>query len=245
MVIVRLIGGLCNQLFQYAAALQIAYSNDVPLKLDVSAFKSYDLHGYSLKHFNITEEFTSSQEVDRFKRATPTKLLVRLLQRLGPYNRRSWIRERHFHFDPAILNVSGDVYLEGYWQSEQYFKEIEPLLRQEFTVKTSPDAKNAEMAEQIQSVPSVSVHVRRGDYASNPITQGVLGLCPLEYYYEAVRILSETLPELHLFVFSDDPQWADQNLEFDYPTTFVAHNNADKNFEDLRLMSLCRHHIIA
>ena len=91
----------------------------------------------------------------------------------------------------------------------------------------------------------MSIHVRRGDYVSDAITQEIHGLSPLEYYAAAIQHIAHVAVQPHFFVFSDDPSWVRQNLHIDYPTTYVEHNTADRNYEDLRLMSLCRHHIIA
>jgi hypothetical protein len=87
--------------------------------------------------------------------------------------------------------------------------------------------------------------VRRGDYVQNPVTNARHGLCPLEYYHTAVRTLAAQVPDPQFFVFSDDPDWTQQNLKLPYPTTYVTCNGLERDYEDLRLMSHCRHHIIA
>ena len=92
---------------------------------------------------------------------------------------------------------------------------------------------------------SVSLHIRRGDYASNPVTQSFHGTLQMGYYTRAMRHLAERIEDPHLYVFSDDPEWARGNLQSEYPTEFVIHNDVDRNYEDLRLMSSCKHHIIA
>ena len=89
------------------------------------------------------------------------------------------------------------------------------------------------------------MHIRRGDYVSNPTTNKLHGTCSLEYYHNAVDIIAAKVSNPHFFIFSDDHEWARNNFKIDYPLTFVAHNNAGKNYEDMRLMSLCKHHIIA
>ena len=246
MVFVRLSGGLGNQLFQYAAARRVAHINNAPLKLDVSGFESYKLHTYSLKHFTIQEGFASSEEIARFNSAGLANHISLWVQKLRPYYRRARVVERYFHFDANILKISSkNVYLDGYWQSERYFKDIELLLRRELTVKPAPDAVNVAMSERIRGVRSVSLHIRRRDYISNPITQQVHGACSLDYYAAAIAQLNDRVENPHFFVFSDHPQWARASLKLQHPTTFVTHNGPDRNYEDLRLMSLCQHHIIA
>jgi len=245
MVVVRLFGGLGNQLFQYATARRVAHINNMPLKLDVSGFESYKLHRYSLKHFNIREEFASPEEIARFNDRGLGFHLSLWVQNLLPYYRRRRVVERHFNFDANILKISKNVYLNGYWQSEKYFKDIETLLRQELTLKPAPDSANVAMGEWIRGVRAVSLHIRRRDYVSDPATQQIHGTCSLDYYAAAIAKLSEWVEDPYFFVFSDDPQWAQENLKLEHPTTFVTHNGPDKNYEDLRLISLCQHHIIA
>ncbi|MDA2909707.1 alpha-1,2-fucosyltransferase [Nitrospiraceae bacterium AH_259_D15_M11_P09] len=245
MVIVRLIGGLGNQLFQYATARRVAHINNAVLKLDISAFESYKLHAYSLKYFNIREELACPEEVAHFKGVGLPGRIFRLAQSRLPYYRRSWVVERQMNFDPNILKLSGNVYLDGYWQCEKYFKDIEPSVRQELTVKPSLDERSEAIAEKICRTQSVSLHIRRRDYASDANTKEVHGTCSLEYYYTAIGRLEKAGIEPEVFIFSDDSLWARTNLKLKYPATFVTHNGAEKNYEDLRLMSLCSHHIIA
>lgn len=246
MVIVRLIGGLGNQLFQYAAGRRIAYFHDVPLKFDISWFERVKSRKYSLSHFNIIEDIASSDDITRLKGKTGIgKFISRFFEVGRPYYERSAVREQFLHFDPNILKVSGNVYLNGYWGSEKYFKDIEDILRRELTVKTEPSAINIAMAERISQVLAVSMHIRRGDFVSNPITHQFHGLCSLDYYNMAIDRIAQMVEKPYFFIFSDDPQWVQENLNPKYPVTFVTHNSAEKDYEDLRLMSMCKHHIIA
>ena len=246
MVIVKLIGGLGNQLFQYAAARRVAYINNVPLRLDTSRFERYPLRKYSLNHFNIAADMASSDEIALLKGGRNIKgILGRYAERLKPYHKRRVVRERSLNFDPNILKVSGDVYLEGYWGSEKYFKDIETTIREELKIRTEPSAVNTAMAERISQVPAVSMHIRRADFISNPRTHRFHGVCSLDYYNTAVDKIAQMVEKPHFFVFSDDPQWGQENLKLEYPITFVTHNSADQDYEDLRLMSLCRYHITA
>lgn len=243
MIIVKLIGGLGNQLFQYAAARRLAQARSVPLKLDISGFGEYKLHKYSLAHFNIAEDFADEA-------CRPPKGLLRKAADLaggypgaGGFTR--LFKEKSLRFDPALLEAPGNVYLDGYWQSEKYFKDAEALLRGELTFREGPDKANAPLAAEIAGCAAASLHVRRGDYAANPVTTGIHGLVGMDYYERAMRLLSAKVPGVRFFAFTDDPEWTAKNLSADYPVTLVGHNNADKNYEDLRLMSLCGHNIIA
>ncbi len=246
MVVVKLMGGLGNQLFQYAAARRVALVNNASLKLDISKFKNDKLRTYRLKHFNIKAEIADLADIMQAKGgAGISGQINRRLAKLKPYHRRLWIKERHLHFDPNILKLSSPVYLEGYWMSEKYFKDIEDTLRQEFTVKSKPSLINEQMAQDIHRTNSVSLHIRRGDKASNPVTSQLHGVCPPEYYQAAVEKIAGIVENPYLFIFSDDPRWTQENLRLEYQTTYVTHNGADQDFEDLCLMSQCKHHIVA
>ncbi len=252
MVIVRLIGGLGNQMFQYAAGRSLALRHGVALKLDISGFADYPLRRYSLGCFNIVEEFASPEEIARVK-SPPRRRLVRLIRRAWrkvagppPYYRQPVFQESMLRpFDPNIWRTPRDVYLDGYWQSEKYFKDIEHIIRSEFTFRPEQDLQSRDIAAMIAETNSVSIHVRRGDYVSNPLTNRVHGVCGLDYYAACVRFMADRVGKPHFFVFSDEPEWAAENLRFAYPMTFVTHNRDGREYEDLRLMSLCRHHIIA
>jgi len=244
MIIVRIIGGLGNQLFQYAAARRIAYFHSVELALDISEFQHLEDRNYCLHHFNIIERIATHEEVEAGLGKYPK--VIRSIAFLWLSNsKRRLIKEKHFHFDPAILQAPDNVYLDGYWQSEKYFKDIEGIIRKEYTVKSLPDKINQAMAEKISLTNSVSIHIRRGDYVTKDKTNQFHGTCTLEYYDTAVNELARVIKDPTFFVFSDDIEWAREYLKLPYPVIFVGHNSPEKGFEDLRLMSLCNHHIIA
>lgn len=245
-VIVSLRGGLGNQMFQYAAGRGVAYRNQTQLKLDVSALERDAARSYRLHHFNIAESFATRAEIPCCAKRNLWGHISRRVERcLLPAYKRSVFAERFFLFDPDILRVRGRVCLVGYWQSEKYFKDIEQTIRQDFTFRRAPDSENQKLARMIANTNSVSLHVRRGDYVSNPRFSRRYCACSLEYYRIAAAEVAEKVNDPHLFVFSDDTDWARANLRLQHPATFVAHNGADKDYEDLRLMSLCRHHIMA
>jgi hypothetical protein len=248
MIIVRLIGGLGNQMFQYAVARHLAEIHKVVLKMDISGFKTYKKRKYSLWPFNIQENFASPEEVAALggQRRGIVERVVRRVLRKPVKSTPTYIREKRlFYFDADILKLPDGVYLHGSWQNERYFADIAGIIRQEFTVRTPPAGKDKELAEQIASCQSVSLSIRRGDYASKRHTKRVHGTCGLDYYYRCVEHLTQTVKNPHFFIFGDEPQWARDNLKLPYPTTFVDHNAEDKNYEDLRLLSRCKHNIIA
>jgi len=226
MIITKLIGGLGNQLFQYAVARRLAYVNHDRLKLDLTGFRDYPLRDYSLNSLRIIAEIAGDEEILNFK------------------NNNRVVKEKYFQFDPDILSLETDVYLEGYWQSPKYFVEIEGIIRREFQPKRAPEGKNAVLSRKISDRNAVAVHIRRGDYAQNPVTNQYHGVCSLDYYYRAAALVAGRVADPHFFIFSDDGEWPLRNLKLNYPTTFII-DNFDNPGEDLRLISLCRHHIIA
>lgn len=248
MIIVQLMGGLGNQLFQYAIARRLAFETGQPFKLDLTGYDTDHLRAYSLAPFNVRHDVATLEEIGRVKPLTPDpagRLSPARFLRTLKYSR-TWIRERTpYVYDRRVLRARGDVYLEGYWANEKYFKNIETVIREEFTVTAEPTGDDLAAARAIQRVAAVGLHVRRGDYAQDSVTRSFHGLASVDYYREAVARLTATVRDPHFFVFSDDADWVRQHLRLDYPTTYVTHNTADRGHEDLRLMALCRHHIIA
>jgi glycosyl transferase family 11 len=238
MVTVKLHDGLGNQMFQYAMGRALAQRRGTSLALDVSSFYPGAFRQYSLGVFNIAERLTSGGLMGFGRLRT-------LCSRVWLPGLPHVLIERGFGFDPSALDAPGNVYLIGYWLSEKYFKEIEETIRREFSFKAQPDEWNAEMARCIRGVNAVAVHVRRSDYVTDPVNNQMLGTCPPEYYREGARLIGSRVPGPHFFVFSDEPEWARANLELGGPTTFVDGNRLEKGYEDLRLLTLCRHHLIA
>jgi len=252
-VIVHLVGGLGNQLFQYACGRSVALrwekerGRKVVFKLDLSAFQThYTLHKYSLHHLCIKENIASQKEIAELR---PVGKLGHLRALVDPWIKKRFektrFQEKGLTFDRSIFEKKPPLYLEGYWQTEKYFNEIASVLREEFKVKTEPSSRNREWADRIAGCESVSLHVRRADYVSNNQTQSLHGTCDMGYYREAVAQMAKSVRNPHIFVFADDPVWAAEHVRFDFPTFYVADNNAETNYEDFRLMSLCSHNIIA
>lgn len=249
MVIVQLKGGLGNQLFQYAVGRRIAYERGTELKLDASSYRRHHQRAYRLSHFCVLERQASRWEVARCGQLRVNRLLKRayaLAVRLAPPYTCSIIDEcDSASLERTLADAPGDVYLTGYWQGEQFFRPIESMVRHELTVKTPPAPTNAALAQEMARLESVSLHVRRGDYVSVPKTFARHGVCSLAYYQAAISKLVETVKQPHFYLFSDDLDWARDNLKLRHPVTYVSWNGADKDYEDLRLMTCCRHHIIA
>ena len=249
MIISKIIGGLGNQMFQYATGRAVSSRLSTPLHLDVSGFTGYKLHqGFELTRvFACDPELATAAEVRNLLGWRASAFAQRIL----PHIDARWIRrgnlviEPHHHYWPEINTIRDNVYLSGYWQSERYFRDISETIRADFTFRQPLSEFNAELADEILHRNAVSVHVRRGDYVTDPKTNAVLGVCSLDYYRAAISHMSEHLESPEFFVFSDDISWVKENLQFGFPYTFVDHNRGQESYNDMRLMSLCSHHIIA
>jgi hypothetical protein len=243
-IITRLSGGLGNQMFQYAAGMRLATVRRTQLKLDLTLL---DARGgsatprvYELDRFSLSAQRATSQETEALLAKRP--IAARISSRL---DRRAAARERHFHYDPAVARLPDTTCLEGYWQSERYFADVAERMRREFAFRSAPSGRNAEVAREIAARKAVSLHVRRGDYASDPRTRDFHGLCPLDYYDRAVAYVSERVRDPFFVLFSDDPQWTRTHLALGSEAIVIDHNGPQDGAEDLRLMSLCHHHVIA
>lgn len=253
MIIVKLAGGLGNQMFQYAAARRLALANGDDLKLDTGWFRNAAAadtpRTYELGVFNLPQVFAARAEARRLRGMDISgfpRVAKRFLAWAGYHGGRNYFREKHFRFDPEVMTLRGDVYLDGYWQSERYFSDVAETIKGDFSIATPPDEANMRLLDEIQGCHApVAMHVRRGDYVANKNAAAVHGVAPLSYYAAAMTALAKRVAAPRFFVFSDDPDWTRKNLISDMPMTFVTHNDPIKGYEDLRLMSACSHHIIA
>lgn len=249
MIVVNLIGGLGNQMFQYAAGRALSLRLSDLFRLDVSGFDGYRLHhGFELTRvFSCTPEIATGEEIRQLLGWRALRIARRVLMRpsLSMLHGASLVVEPNFHYWPGIKQVSHSAYLVGYWQSEKYFIDAAETIRADFTFRHPLSGKNSQLANKIGQTMAVSLHVRRGDYASNPATKATHGLCSLEYYRAAILHIAERLEQPEFFIFSDDIAWVKENLKIDFPCWYVDHNQGAESYNDMRLMSLCKHHIIA
>lgn len=231
-----LAGGLGNQMFQYAAGRALSLRRACPLQLDVSLLarpSHVTSRPYQLDGFILDAELVSSYRHAGIER-------LRALMGLAPP---VW-RHTAFRFDPTVLDLPGYVRLLGFWQSEKYFEDCADVIRGDFAFREPPRGENAAVADEISASNAVSVHVRRGDYVSNPDVNRYHGTLPLEYYRAAAERVRRSEPDATFFVFSDDPTWCRTHLQLDAPVRLIDHNQ-QRPVADLQLMSQCRHHIIA
>jgi hypothetical protein len=241
-------------MFQYALGRHLAQRNSSLLKLDISSYELDKSRRYGLFCFNILEHFASVEEINLIKgnNARFSRFSSKIRQKFSfinpPKSDSLWkinCKESRLSFDPAVLKLKGNIYLEGYWQSDKYFSDIRDILLNEFYVKDKINVVKKELEEKICNTNSVSLHLRRGDYVSNHITNLYHGLCSLDYYKKAVDQIVQKISNVHFYIFSDEPVWVKENFKLDYPVTIIDNNSVSSDYEDLRLMSLCHHNIIA
>jgi hypothetical protein len=249
MLIINTVGGLGNQMFQFAIGRSLSLKYRIPFSLDVSGFLRHNIHqGFELERlFNAPVSLASQEDLRKTLGWQSYLLAFRFLAR--PQASFLWgnrlIIEPHFDYFDGVERVPSSCYLKGYWQSERYFSDVADAIRADFTFRLPLSDENRRIAETMGAVNAVSLHVRRGDYLSNPHTLSVHGVCSLEYYVRAIHHIVEQVPDPVFFVFSDDLDWVKDALRIEHPCHYVDHNRGSESYNDMRLMSLCRHHIIA
>jgi len=250
MILVKLRGGLSNQMFQYAAARRLAAVHSTSVRIDTSWYDNIPagatLRTYELHHLQITGERASRWETigtDGVRSTRVPDLPIALYRRLRPRYR--FVAERYFHFDPSVLALPDNACLFGYWVSERYFVDAAEIIRREFRFRNPPSLENQKWMARMAEAQSVAIHLRRGDYAADPAVTASHGLCGVDYYRRCVELVRQHVVEPYFFVFSDDLNWARENLGLGTDAEYVDHNQGAPSHEDLRLMSCARHNIIA
>ena len=252
-------GGLGNQMFQYALGRHLSIKNNQQLKLDCSRYPpvmpdlNIDLRNFNLNNFNISAAKASEKEIKKYhKYHQPNGWINRTLSKINKirffkktYYERPFVLEPIDNcqiFDLNILNYRyKDAYFRGFWQSENYFKDIREVLLQDFTVKTDPNEYRSALLKEIEKNNSISLHFRRGD-VTNPESR--VGALSFDYYYKAIKFLTDKIKNPNFYIFSDDIAWVKKNFKIDFPSVFIQ-NTFGEDYEDMRLMSRCKHHIIA
>ena len=249
MIVVKLMGGLGNQLFQFAAAKNLAIKNKVQLAVDVSEYsdkqvkENYTQRSFDLALFNIDAVVLKPGAFDFFfdvPKNELDKLWNKLKKRWSGY---TFYWDYNLVFQPHFFDNKDNTYLDGYFQSEKYFKEIRTLLLKEFTSNISVDRY---LIDQIQRGESVAIHFRRGDYEKSSQTTRNHGTCSIDYYKKAIEKAGLLINKPEFFIFSDNIPWVKEQLS-DLPFTFyfVEHKGERAHIYDFEVMRRCKHQIIA
>ena len=248
MIIINLKGGLGNQMFQYACGRVLALKNRDILKLDATGYGEKNgidtMRRYSLGPFNIKAGIATREEIWRLKYPHG------IISKGWRFFKFKLLRQFNAGFYPRILQKKGDIYLDGFWQTYRYMDGFEDEIRKDFTLKEPLSTTTATIAEEIKNSdkPTVSLHVRRGDYVSSARENAYHGTYGNDYYSRALTAMKEELAgrnisAFRVFVFSDGMDWVKKNIDIPYPTTYIPDDIPD--YEQLILMSTCDHHIIA
>jgi len=243
MIVARITGGLGNQMFQYAIAKALAKNSNDTFKLDLSFYPKQNLRKYELNQFNIEESIATEQECVEFR--GKEGFVLKIKRKLGlpvkrPY---SYYKEKQISvFDNNISNKKGNIYLDGCWQNEKYFKSIRNEILKDFTLKGDISSEAKKYLEDIKRSQSVSLHVRRGDYVQNTHTNSVHGTCSEAYYQKAIKHIEKNIDNPNFYIFSDDIAWCKENFDFLENKFFV--DDTKSAFDDMELMKNCKHNII-
>ena len=251
MIITKLMGGLGNQMFQYAAARSLALEKNTWVYLDPS-FLYEDSTGkwtqreYELGVFNIKYKFERSGRINFLRRLDTSRVWRKMSKTvLWPFPFQHFA-EPDAKFHPEVFSYPRNTYLYGYFQSEKYFIKHAETIRRDFSFVEEAKERNAETLASIRSSNSVSVHVRRGDYVTLKSASEFHGMMGLDYYRAGTEfIMSRMQGDPEFFIFSDEPEWVKANLKVPGKATYIDWNSGKASFEDMRLMSNCRHHVIA
>jgi hypothetical protein len=241
MIIARVEGGLGNQLFIYAAARALALRTGAQLKLDIwnASYQEGNRYGsrYQLDQFGIEGEVAERAEVASYMRNSRAFYWRRKRDRHLPFALRGIVEERAlFQRQLLTFRPRRQIYLLGYWQREEYFRDEAAKIRRELKPRQAASRQSLEIAQRMRQEESAFVHVRRIDYEHR---------LSVEYYATALKMLSERVNHHSLFVFGDDLEWAKRELPLPDNAQFIEHNGDARNYEDLWLMTQCRHAIIA
>ncbi|WP_153799443.1 alpha-1,2-fucosyltransferase [Foetidibacter luteolus] len=272
MIVVRMIMGLGNQMFQYAAAKSLALEKNTSLMLDLSSYAGYGLRKYELEnYFNIKVDVIKESQLSRYFYNHPVKRVWnklvpgRTIRTLGlpyeekgvpyfllntydllfpPYKRKTY-QEPHYYFDEHFFQANEDVFLQGYWMSWRYFEKYKHQILEEFIMNDDKFSSLNWIVNEIESTNSVSIHIRRTDTVSPKVAEQK-GSLSAGFYYEAVSYILSKVEDPVFYVFSDDIQWAKENLLIkNAKVYFISNNVVNTAKEDFYLMSKCRHSIIA
>jgi hypothetical protein len=243
MIIISFSGGLGNQMFQYTLFKKFQ-SLGREVKADSTFYDENQAHnGFEIeKIFGLKLPRATKEEINRLK---DTSSFLRKYRR---FFRIFWkstdVEQITFDFDGSIFSRE-NAYLNGYWQSEKFFKDIKSEIKRDFTFRNI-DNKNKKMSKKILSTNSISLHIRRGDYENSASTKKLHGgICTLDYYNRAIKLMADRVNNPTFFIFSDDLDWAKENLKLPSKAFFVGINRGKNSYKDMFLMSHCKHNILA
>jgi len=248
MIVIILKGGLGNQMFQYACGRALAIKNETKLILDTTFLNDkffkifFSSRSYKLNIFNIEAHFSF---FSRMSKLVPIPIFWTCLNYVSYYIKSifkygEYISEKEENFLKKDLTLKKNIYLNGYWQNEEYFKNYTNFIQREFSFKRELFGLGRVILNRICSCESVCVHVRRGDYITNKKALETHGFVGIKYYKDAIEIIKQKVKNPHFFIFSDDIEWCKNNIKTKEQKTYVSCGD-----NDLQLMTFCKHFVIA
>lgn len=242
MIISKISGGLGNQMFQYAAGHSVASKLKAKHCLDIRSYETDRVRSFELDKFNISARIAPKEILPPAKHESLFRYALWKSLRLKP----KLFKEHKFSFDDIERRFEGASYLSGHWFSEGYFQNFASEVRGEFRLAGEFSNYGSNVLRAIKSSTAISIHIRRGDYIDSEYWKGKLGTCSISYYHKGLEyIRSKIGVEFSTFIFSDDIDWASDNLKVDEKAFFVLNSESTGPHEDLMLMASCKHHIIA
>ncbi|MEF9923191.1 MAG: alpha-1,2-fucosyltransferase [Muribaculaceae bacterium] len=246
MNIVRISAGLGNQMFQYAFYLALKHEGE-KVAIDTSEFLYRKHHqGYELQKVYAIEPVYATKEQVNLIADTSKSFWASLRRNVFKISRNTigtLLKEPNFNYQKDILKMQ-DTYFQGFWQSWRYFDNISDEVKAQFTFRQPFSPENQICADAIAKCQSVAIHIRRGDYTKKRRWEEIGSICSLEYYNWAIAHINAHILNPHFFIFSDDIKWAHKNIPLEN-ATFIEWNKGEESYNDLHLMSLCKHIIIA
>lgn len=245
MIVVKLMGGLGNQMFQYAFAKSLSLRKKESFLLDTNDFNYDQLRDFELAVFDLNAKVASNEIVvaSKTKKLTFFSKLINKLTSFSLNPKSTIYIEESLDYYPEVVFAKAN-YFEGYWQTENYFIQFEKEIRKDFNMKIEANDYYSSILQLASDTESVSVHFRRGDFVNNTQTNEFHGLCDIDYYKNAMSYFKNKLGKVTFFMISDDIEWVKHQFKFENDIIFVE-NFKGKDYEDMRLMSQCKHNIIA
>lgn len=242
MLIVKIFQGPGNQLFQFAYGLAAAKRIRTELKVDLSWFELNSGHRtYILDRFNAQIEVATPEEIEWVRSCNGKNFLQYrfnlLRNHLAPRHKKAVVKENLSIFDSDLLKPHKAAYVEGYFSAQNFFADCDAEVRSALTFKGNGSVRFNEIAAVVNDK-TVALSVRRGDFVNNRLHS----VCSIGYYQRAIDRIKELVDQPNLLVFSDDLDWVKSNIPFDTEHQFAT--DFEDHMEHMRLMSLCRHHII-
>lgn len=243
MIVIELSGGLGNQMFQYALYKKFESLNK-DVVMETSFFRSgQDLREYELGIFPVKYRTITDKEAAEIRGyGYQDTVLDKVRYKLKPKKYETYV-DKIGPFQPEIFEMD-NVYLSGYWQNENYFKDIKETICRDFSFSEEVIKKNKDICKRLKQENSVSVHIRRGDYLTTENTRIHGNICTERYYENAMAYIRENIENPHFYIFTDDLQWAREKYQGE-DITIVDGNRDNSSYVDMFLMSQCKHNIVA